>query len=149
MASIDSLYNSRSQDLNLLNKANIILIPKKEGAETIGDFRPISLIHDIAKIITKALALRLAPLINELISPCQSAFIKNAAYTIISYTCATSREDFTGQRHQPYFLKSTFRKLLTPSGGTTSSLSCNIEAFLSSGEIGSPPCLRPPLHRSC
>jgi hypothetical protein len=38
MASIDSLYNSRSQDLNLLNKANIILIPKKEGAETIGDF---------------------------------------------------------------------------------------------------------------
>jgi mannosylglycoprotein endo-beta-mannosidase len=79
MASIDSLYNSRSQDLNLLNKANIILIPKKEGAETIGDFRPISLIYGIAKIITKALALRLAPLINELIFPCQSAFIKKCS----------------------------------------------------------------------
>jgi retron-type reverse transcriptase len=76
MAAIHSLYNSRSNDLNLLNKANIILIPKKDGAESIGDFRPISLIHGVAKIITKVLALRLAPLINELISPCQSAFIK-------------------------------------------------------------------------
>jgi hypothetical protein len=28
-AAVDSLYNYRSQDLNLLNKANIVLIPKK------------------------------------------------------------------------------------------------------------------------
>jgi hypothetical protein len=76
MAAIDSLYNLRSQDLNLLNKANIILVPKKDGVESIRDFRPISLIHGVAKIITKVLALRLAPLINNLISPCQSAFIK-------------------------------------------------------------------------
>jgi len=75
-AAINSLYNMRCHDLNLLNKANIILIPKKEGAEDIRDYRPISLIHAIAKIISKLLALRLAPLINELISPCQSAFIK-------------------------------------------------------------------------
>jgi mannosylglycoprotein endo-beta-mannosidase len=50
--------------------------PKKEGAEDIRDFRPISLIHAIAKIITKILALRLAPFIGLLISPCQSVFIK-------------------------------------------------------------------------
>jgi len=75
-AAINSLYNLRCQDLNLLNKANIILIPKKEGAEDIRDYRPISLIHGIAKIISKLLALRLTPFINELISPCQSAFIK-------------------------------------------------------------------------
>jgi hypothetical protein len=76
MAAIDSIYNCRSQDLNLLNKANIVLIPEKEGVESIGDYRSISLIHGIAKILTKVLALRLAPLINDLISPCQSAFIK-------------------------------------------------------------------------
>ena len=75
-AAINSLYNLRCQDLNLLNKANIILIPKKEGAEEIHDYRPVSLIHAIAKIIRKLLVLRLAPLINELTSPCQSAFIK-------------------------------------------------------------------------
>jgi hypothetical protein len=75
-AAITSFYYNRCRDLNLLNKANIILIPKKEGAEDIRDFRPISLIHAVAKIITKILALRLAPFMNDLISPCQSAFIK-------------------------------------------------------------------------
>jgi hypothetical protein len=76
MVDINSFYNNRNRDLNLLNKANIILIPKKDGAEEIGDFRPISLIHAVAKIITKTLALRLAPFMNNIISPCQSAFIK-------------------------------------------------------------------------
>jgi len=76
VAAVNAFYNNRCNDLNLLNKATIILIPKKEGAETIQDFRPISLIHAIAKIITKILALRLAPLMNDLTSHCQSAFIK-------------------------------------------------------------------------
>jgi mannosylglycoprotein endo-beta-mannosidase len=76
MAAINSFYNNRTRDFDLLNKANIILIPKKDGAEEIGDFRPISLIHSVAKIITKTLALRLAPFMNTVISPCQSAFIK-------------------------------------------------------------------------
>jgi mannosylglycoprotein endo-beta-mannosidase len=73
---INSFFNNRCRDLNLLNKANIVLLPKKDGADDISDFRPISLIHMFAKIITKLLALRLAPLMDALISPCQSAFIK-------------------------------------------------------------------------
>jgi hypothetical protein len=76
MAAINSFYNLRCKDLDLLNKANIILIPKKDGALPIGDFRLISLIHGVAKILTKVLALRLTPFLSELISPCQSAFIK-------------------------------------------------------------------------
>lgn len=66
----------RCANLNLVNKANIVLIPKKDGAESITDYRPISLIHAIAKIISKLLALRLAQKMKDLISPCQSAFIK-------------------------------------------------------------------------
>lgn len=76
MAAVHSLQNSRCRHLNLLNKTNIILLPKKDEAEDIKDFRPISLIHGVAKILTKILALRLAPYMNDLISPCQSAFIK-------------------------------------------------------------------------
>lgn len=76
IAAINSFHNSRCADLNLLNKVTIILISRKDGAEDITDFRPISLIHTIAKIITKILALRLAQFMNELILPCQSAFIK-------------------------------------------------------------------------
>lgn len=45
--------------------------------EDIREYRPISPIHAIAKIISKILALRLSPFMNDLISPCQSAFIKD------------------------------------------------------------------------
>jgi hypothetical protein len=44
---------------------NIALFPKKEGAEAISDYRPISLIHAITKIIAKMLALRLGPFMND------------------------------------------------------------------------------------
>ena len=76
MVAANAIYNNRCSDLNLLNKATIVLIPKKEGVDTIQGYRPISLIHAFAKIITKVLALRLAPFMNALTSQCQSAFIK-------------------------------------------------------------------------
>jgi hypothetical protein len=57
--------------LQWVNSANIVLLPKKEGAEEITDYRPISLIHAIAKIIAKMIALRLAPLMNDLVSNAQ------------------------------------------------------------------------------
>jgi hypothetical protein len=62
-----------------LNSANIALLPKKEGAEDVVHFRPISLIHAIAKIIAKVLALRPGPYMNELVSNAQSAFIKKSS----------------------------------------------------------------------
>ena len=52
------------------------MIPKKDGAEQVKDFRPISLVHSFAKLITKMLANRLTKRLNELVSPIQSAFIK-------------------------------------------------------------------------
>jgi hypothetical protein len=71
------LYGSlHAQNFHWLNSTNIALLPKKEGAEDIADFRPISLIHAIAKIISKMLALRLGPLMDELVCNAQSAFIK-------------------------------------------------------------------------
>ena len=76
VAAINYFHMGRCANLNLLNKANIVLIPKKDGADLVTDYRPISLIHSFAKIISKILALRLAPKMHELISPCQSAFIK-------------------------------------------------------------------------
>jgi hypothetical protein len=45
----------------------------------VNDFRPNSLIHAIAKIIAKLLALRLQPFMNRLVSNSQSAFIKGRA----------------------------------------------------------------------
>jgi hypothetical protein len=59
-----------------LNSAYITLLPKKEDATSIKDFRPISLVHSFAKLITKLLANRLAGRLNQMVSPNQSAFIE-------------------------------------------------------------------------
>ena len=53
-----------------------MLLPKKDFALTPADFRPISLMHSIAKLVTKLLANRLAPTLHQIVSPSQSAFIK-------------------------------------------------------------------------
>lgn len=53
------------------------LLPKKGGVASLTDFRPISLVHSIAKLIAKVLSTRLTGIIDELISPAQSAFIKS------------------------------------------------------------------------
>jgi retron-type reverse transcriptase len=76
MKVINLFSNLHSDNFHWLNSANIVLIPKKDGAESIFDFRPISLIPVIAKIVTKMMATRLAPFMNTLISRSQSAFIK-------------------------------------------------------------------------
>jgi hypothetical protein len=42
-----------------LNTTFVTLIPK-EGAEEVKDFRPISLVHSIAKLVTKLMSNRLS-----------------------------------------------------------------------------------------
>ncbi len=54
----------------------ICLVPKKEGARCANDFRPISLINCVQKIISKVLANRLEPVLPEIISSSQTAFLK-------------------------------------------------------------------------
>ena len=56
------------------NSSFIALIPKIPNANLVKDFRPISLIGSLYKIITKILANRLAPVIGDLIHEVQSAF---------------------------------------------------------------------------
>jgi hypothetical protein len=73
---MNQLHRMDSRGLNRINKAIIVLIPKKQGADTLQDFRPISLLHSLIKIFSKILARRLAPKLEGLVDQCQSAFIK-------------------------------------------------------------------------
>jgi hypothetical protein len=71
------LSQLRGNNFNLLNTVNIVLLQKKkEQTECIGDYRPISLVHSVAKIFSKILATRLAPCLNEMISSSHSTFVK-------------------------------------------------------------------------
>jgi hypothetical protein len=70
------LHAMDGAEFKFLNSANIVLIPKKPDAKSVGDYHPISLIHSIAKIFSKLLANQLAPFLNNLVSKSQSAFIR-------------------------------------------------------------------------
>ncbi|GLT91015.1 hypothetical protein SLE2022_089250 [Rubroshorea leprosula] len=58
-----------------LNASFIVLIPKKENIVRIGDYRPISLISCMYKVIPKLLANKLRCVLDRLIGKQQSAFI--------------------------------------------------------------------------
>ena len=91
MAALHCLFNLNSQGFEMLNSANIVLLPKKSEALRVTDFRPISLIHSIAKIFSKLLSNRHAPHMNSLVSNYQSAFIK---YEASMTTSSMSREQY-------------------------------------------------------
>ena len=73
---LDSIQRGHVFKFRLLNTAFITLLPKKIDAVEVKDFRPISLIHSFAKLVTKLMANRLAPLLPSLISTNQSAFVR-------------------------------------------------------------------------
>ncbi|KAL0005698.1 hypothetical protein SO802_013259 [Lithocarpus litseifolius] len=58
-----------------LNNTHIVLIPKIQGLETIGNYRPISLCNSVYKIITKIIVARIRPHLDTLVSPYQTAFV--------------------------------------------------------------------------
>ena len=61
--------------LKKMNYAYIVLIPKKNDPKNITDFRPISLVNVVSRIISKVLANRVESILPNIISDAQSAFI--------------------------------------------------------------------------
>ena len=60
-----------------LNSTFLILITKKRGAEELKDFRPISLVGSLYKLLAKVLANRLKQAVGKVVSEYQHAFIQN------------------------------------------------------------------------
>jgi hypothetical protein len=60
-----------------LNSTFIALIPKVDSPQRLNDFRPISLVGSLDKILAKLLANRLRIVIGSVISETQTAFVKD------------------------------------------------------------------------
>jgi hypothetical protein len=62
LAALDHIHQGNFSGFQRLNSSILIMLPKKDNPLDIHEYRPISLIHGISKILTKILACRLAPL---------------------------------------------------------------------------------------
>ena len=70
-------FHSQAVFKKILNATFIALIPKKVDVVNVRDFRPISLVGSIYKVISKLLANRLRRVITGIISESQNAFVLN------------------------------------------------------------------------
>ena len=77
-----------------LNASFLTLIPKKSNAVNIKDFRPISLVGSVYKLLSKVLANRLRVVMDNLISETQNSFVGGRQIldsVLIANECLDSR----------------------------------------------------------
>ena len=120
MDAISAVWSRKFANFELLNSAYVTLLPKKEDATSVKDFRPISLVHSFAKLVTKILANRLASYLNQLVSPNQSAFIKGR-FILDNFMLVQHTTKFLHQQKQTRIpLNWTLTRLLTQFHGLSS-----------------------------
>jgi hypothetical protein len=70
-------FTNGSLDIGRLNFGTITLLPKCEDALTIQKYRPICLMNESLKIITKGVNNRLNGVVDDLINKTHTTFMKN------------------------------------------------------------------------
>ncbi|RVW32661.1 Transposon TX1 uncharacterized 149 kDa protein [Vitis vinifera] len=69
-------FFERGKFVRSLNSTFLVLVPKKGGADDLRDYRPISLVGGLYKILAKVLANRLKKVVSKVVSPTQNAFVE-------------------------------------------------------------------------
>lgn len=109
MSLINGFYD-RSINIEALNTANIVMIPKREGVVQLKEFRPISIISLVPKIISKLLARRLASFLLALISINQTAFVKGRQISENFVALREVLQHISQAKEKAIFLKIDFAK---------------------------------------
>ena len=77
-------FHANETFIKSLNATFLVLIPKKGDAEDLKDFRPISLLGSLYKILAKVLANRLKRMVGKVVSKAQNAFVEGRQITNVS-----------------------------------------------------------------
>jgi len=103
-------FHNCSIELDRINRAHIVLIPKREGASSPSEFRPISLQNCPVKIISKILTTRLQKHIQQLVDIDQTGFIRGRSISE-NFVYATELVQFCHKNKKPTIvLKLDFAK---------------------------------------
>lgn len=87
-------FHDNGQISGTVGASSIAFIPKKEGALSMRDFHPISLIKSLHKILATVLANRLQKVLPYVISDNQGAFVngrQNLDSVLVAHECVDSR----------------------------------------------------------
>ena len=74
-------FHANETYIRSLNATFLILIPTKGDVEDLKDFRPISLLGSLYKILAKVLANRLKKVVGKVVSEAQNAFVEGRQIT--------------------------------------------------------------------
>lgn len=92
-----------------MNRSLIVLVPKVENSRTVKEFRPISLLLGIYKIVAKILANRIRLLVPKLVHPSQAGFVRGRSLAESCLSVWAGMEE--GPRRGDFdFLKIDFEK---------------------------------------
>ena len=69
-------FHEHGKFVRSLNSTLLVLIPKKAGVEYLRDFRPISLVGGLYKLLAKVLANRIKKVVGKVVSSAQNAFVE-------------------------------------------------------------------------
>jgi len=92
------------------NASFLCLIPKTENPLHLGEFRPISLVECLYKIISKALSLRLKKVISKVIDARQSAFLQGRGLLDSVFVANEVLEEVKGRKKSCIVFKADFEK---------------------------------------
>ena len=96
--------------INICSETYICLIPKKKEACRVSDFRPISLITSLYKIISKVLASRLKKVLPSIINDSQMAFVEGRQILDAILTASEAVDEWSLRGRKGVLLKLDLEK---------------------------------------
>ena len=86
-------FHERGGFVKSLNATFLVLVPKKGEAEDLKDFRPISLVGSLYKLLANVLANRIKKVMGKVISESQNAFVEGGRQILDAVLIANEAVD--------------------------------------------------------